>query len=355
LVPAIAVVGLSMASLGVFALRFMVSAPRSAPTPATTAQVQPAIPLARLDQLSMDWTIERAAAWAGDAEFAVEPSRLQVRLSDSRFEFLTLSWPRDDPSHVERIGFMAREFVVAGDPAVQALAATFGPRLRQEGLHFSYDSNGAHVAVLNQKLFEFNASSSDDSNWKRRVAALWEVARSVANGRPVTLDAATRRDWLGTGYPMDALASIDPTVDIDASRAHLLALFPGVSWQRAATGLEYTIPLGHPWFDHARLNWRNEKGSRLSSVHLYPAGHRQTFPNQPEIRDCLAKQLGSPEDRETDHLANEHAYFWGKHWPRVYLNLHSHLLSLELRTPSGVGPISLAGVSRTLAACRASE
>lgn len=355
LVPALAVGGWAVVSLGVFAARIASPALRSMPPAATTARSEAAIPVARLDQLGMDRTLDQVATWAGDARFAVEPSRLQVRLSDSRFASLSLSWPRDDPSHVERIGFMARQDVGDDDPAVQALRATFGQRLRREGLWYAYDSNGAHVAVLNQRLFEFNASSSDDSNWKRRVAALWEVARAVANGRPVTLDAGARRDWLGTGYPMAALASIDPTVEIDASRPHLLRLFPGISWRRSGVELEYNIPLDHSWFERATLTWRNEKGSRLSSVHFFPAGHRPAFPQQHEIRDCLAQKLGSPEDRETDHLANEHAYSWGKYSPRAYVNLSSHLLSLELRTPSGVGPFTLAGVTQTLAGCQASE
>ncbi len=152
-------------------------------------------------------------------------------------------------------------------------------------------------------------------------------------------------------YPMAALLRIDPTVDIDGSKAHLAALFPGVAGERLAGDLGYTVPLDHPWFREAVLNWKNEKNGRLATVGFRPPLGDDKLKNQAEIRDCLAKALGKPVAREVDHLAGEYSYFWGSHFPKVWANLYSSYLWMAFEDPRGVAPVTLPTVVRTLAGC----
>jgi hypothetical protein len=126
LVLALAVGGWAVVSLGVFAARIASPTLRSTPPAATTARSEAAIPVARLDQLGMDRSLDLVATWAGDARFAVEPSRLQVRLSDSRFA--SLSPPG------RRAGAASNRALVATSPlAVVTLATSHGPRPPAEG------------------------------------------------------------------------------------------------------------------------------------------------------------------------------------------------------------------------------
>jgi len=351
---AVFLVVLTALGVAVFAV-YRMPARRSAPAPAPAppgAKPEPAISVAQLDQLAMNRTQPQVIAWAGRATDWHSDSRIQVKLEDSRFEWLALSWPDPNANHIEAVTFMARAPIPAGDPMLQAAGTVFGRRFGKEpsGSGYTYDSNRAHFSIRG-RLLEIRASASDGCNWQRRIDALWQVARAIVIGRPVTLDADSRRDWLGTGYPIQTLASIDPRVDVDGSRAHMLKLFPGASWSARATELTFTVPLTHPWFDEAQVAWTNAKRGRLSSASLDPPSRQNTFSNQIEIRDCLAKRLGRPEDRETDHLAGEHSYFWGKHWPRACVHVHKTSVWLRLRDSSGVGSTSVAGVMGALAAC----
>jgi hypothetical protein len=152
-------------------------------------------------------------------------------------------------------------------------------------------------------------------------------------------------------YPLRALLDIDLTVDVDASSAHLLQLFPTVTPRRHAGDLRYEVPLDHPWFGEAELAWKNERAGRLAKVALRPPKGDDKFKNQAQIAACLTVGLGSAEVRETDHLAGERSYFWGRHFPKAWADLYSGYLWLELRDPKGIAPITLPKLLRTLDAC----
>jgi hypothetical protein len=152
-------------------------------------------------------------------------------------------------------------------------------------------------------------------------------------------------------YPLGSLLRINPTVDIDGSQAHLAALFSTVTSERLGGDLSYRIPLDHPWFREAVLNWKNEKDGKLATVGFRPPLGDDRLKNQAEIRDCLAKGLGKPEAREVDHLAREYSYFWGRGFPKAWANLYSTYLWLAFEDPKGVAPVTFPTVVRTLAGC----
>ena len=152
-------------------------------------------------------------------------------------------------------------------------------------------------------------------------------------------------------YPMGSLLRINPTVDIDGSQAHLAGLFPTVTGERLGGDLGYRVPLDHPWFREAVLNWKNEKDGKLATVGFRPPLGDTKLKNQKEISDCLAKSLGKPEVREIDHLAREYSYFWGRGFPKAWANVYSGYVWLAFEDPRGVAPVTFATVVRTLAGC----
>jgi DNA-directed RNA polymerase subunit RPC12/RpoP len=156
---------------------------------------------------------------------------------------------------------------------------------------------------------------------------------------------------VAVSYPLASLLGINAAVDIDASRAHLTALFPTITSEQRAGELSYRLPLKHPWFSALELNWENEKNGRLASVAFRPPAGDDKFKNQKEISDCLTKGLGKPEVRELDHLAGELSYFWGKHFPNAWADVYSSYLWLAFEDSKGAPPVTFANVVRTLAAC----
>ncbi|HEX6271887.1 MAG TPA: hypothetical protein VFZ53_02550 [Polyangiaceae bacterium] len=171
------------------------------------------------------------------------------------------------------------------------------------------------------------------------------AASPPAPSRPVSEKTAPVR------YPLRSLSGVDTSVDIDGSRAHLLGLFPGIDSKRHGDELRHVVPLEHPWFSAVELGWKNEPAGKLTSVAFKPPAGLDKFENQKEIGDCLAKGLGKPEIRVTDHLAGEQSYFWGRHFPKAWANLYSGYLWLTFQSPRGIAPVTFPDVVRTLDGC----
>ncbi len=174
------------------------------------------------------------------------------------------------------------------------------------------------------------------------------VAPSPAPPSPAAPAAARSSE---VRYPLRSLLGISTMVDIDGSRQHLLGLFPTIEASRVADHLRYVVPLSHPWFSVAALSWQNEKAGKLVSVGFEPPVGDTKLENQKEIADCLSRGLGKPEVRELDHLSGELSYFWGRHFPRAWLDVYSGYLWLAFEDPKGVAPITFAQVVRTLDGC----
>ena len=150
---------------------------------------------------------------------------------------------------------------------------------------------------------------------------------------------------------MRALLSINPAVDIDGSRAHLQALFPGITSEQLSNELGFELPLRHPWFSKAKLNWRNEKNGKLVSVGFFPPTSKDKLQNQKEISDCLAKTLGKPTVQEVNHLAGQVNYFFGSRFPKADLSVYDSYVWMTMENPLGAPPVTFANVVRTLDGC----
>ncbi len=152
-------------------------------------------------------------------------------------------------------------------------------------------------------------------------------------------------------YPLRSLLELDVTVDIDGSRAHLLALFPTIGSEPGADKLVYRLPLQNPWFGAVEMSWNNEKAGRLTNVRFDPPRGDERFKNQKQIGDCLARGLGKPEVRELNHLTGELSFFWGARFPKAWADLYSGYLRLAFENPKGAPPMTFGQVVRSLDAC----
>jgi hypothetical protein len=177
------------------------------------------------------------------------------------------------------------------------------------------------------------------------------VAPAEAAPRPSAAPASAPEKTLSARYAMRSLLGVDTAVDIDRSGAHVLGLFPGIESRRHGDELRYVVPLEHRWFSAAELGWKNERAGKLTSVAFQPPAGDDKFRNQQEIGDCLARRLGKPEVRVTDHLAGEQSYFWGRHFPKAWANLYSSYLWLTFQDPRGIAPVTFADVVRALDGC----
>lgn len=112
-----------------------------------------------------------------------------------------------------------------------------------------------------------------------------------------------------TRYPLRALLGVNVDLDVDASKPQMQRLFPSVE-PKLGIGLEYRVPLEHPWFGHAAFTWKNASAGKLLSFQLDHLQADELFKNQRAIADCLTKGLGKPEAVESNHLAGEWSYYW---------------------------------------------
>ena len=316
---------------------------------ATAAAGTELIP-SRLNTISLSQSLAQVAAWAGMN--AGSDTRLDLRLKGTRFESVAFFWPEPGAVDITRVTLNAREPIAKGDPVLKTASAVFGARFVEHPQGgYIYESNGVEFSVKDRNV-EIRVSPEENPNWRRQLVVLWQVARALVLQEPVAIDAATRRDLLGTGYLLGALAQIDPTVDIDQSRAHLTRLFPGVSGGVAASGLTYQLPLDHPWFKDAELIWKNEKGGKLANARFNPPPFVEQFANQIEIRDCLTRRFGPAKDAEIDHLANKHSYQFQKYWPHASVYVGSTYIWLEFEDASRAYPVNFKAVVEALTACK---
>jgi hypothetical protein len=192
------------------------------------------------------------------------------------------------------------------------------------------------------------STSPERADEPQAPAANKPVVPATVSAAPAAKPSAKPRE---ARYALRSLLGIDATVDIDASRAHLRALFPSIESTQIAGQLRYIVPLDHPWFGEAQLSWKNERRGRLATVGFRPPLGNDKLQNQKQIADCLGQGLGKPEVRETDHLAGELSYFWSKAFPKAWANLYSGYLWLAFEDPKGVAPVTLSQVVRTLDRC----
>jgi hypothetical protein len=239
-----------------------------------------------------------------------DPS-MMVTLSGGPYDRVNFGWDKDDLSHV-KMAYLYADTPPPNQTATHGkLAALLGPRfdskgaMNWQGLNFSYDVTTA-FAIGNPGM-----GPMKNVHWKEQVDAGWDVLRSVVLGQSVTVTDAEKRDWLGRGYTLASLATIDTTVDVDHSTAMMQAAFPGVATEQMI-GLQHSIAIDHPWYGEAELRWKNEKAGAFEEVLIRPPpDHNDGFPNQGDIEACVQSLVGGVGKRnESDHLKGTHDTDW---------------------------------------------
>jgi hypothetical protein len=236
---------------------------------------------------------------------------LFVPLRGSDFDYAYLWWDDDHPEHVGSFGLYASEGHPNFAPVITSLEASLGRRLEPEADGYRYWRwAGAHVNVtMDGSHLGVRSDPDDDSHWAYRTRLLWSVVMAAAGGAPLDVEPTTRQAWLAHGYDLDTLAAMELGYDVDGARAYMAAAFPGVHAE-VFSGLDFEIPLAHPWFGQAELSWPNERGGTLATAYLRPPPGHTDWPDQGAIRRCLDGALGAGEIREQDHLAGTWAASW---------------------------------------------
>jgi hypothetical protein len=236
---------------------------------------------------------------------------MMVTLSGGPYNRINFGWDKDDQSHV-KMAYLYADTPPPNQAATHAkLATMLGPRfdskgsMNWQGLNFSYDVDTAY-AIGNPGV-----GIMKNPHWKEQVDAGWDVLRSVVLGLPVTVTDAEKRDWLGHGYTLASLATIDTTVDVDHATAMMQAAYPGVASEEMI-GLRFTLAIDNPWFGEAELTWKNEKAGAFEEVLIRPpADHSTAFTNQTDIEACVQSLVGGVGKRnESDHLKADHDTDW---------------------------------------------
>jgi hypothetical protein len=235
---------------------------------------------------------------------------LTVPLAGAGFAY---GWVRWDSGHLEQPNgacFYATDGHPRAAEAQARLRTLFGRRLvwdkdgtaswRWGGIYVNVGANVSNLCF---------SSDVDDPQWIVRVRLLWSVFLAVVAEQDLSLQTATLKGWLATGYSLAELSALDLRFDVDKARGYVPTLFPGAA-QEVMSGLTFEVPLNHAWFGAASLSWPNERGGTLESVRLQPLPEQQTLSAQPAVGRCLDASLGRGEVQEQDHLAGT----WSERW-----------------------------------------
>jgi hypothetical protein len=262
---------------------------------------------ATLATVSLRATPESMAAVLGVA--ADKDLDVQARLKGTGFESVNFHWDKADLSHVSSFGFTSGAPVTNDADARVKIRALLGRRF-ERSTAFYWDSASLYYEPTNLNAKADGKTSNpgrgpDDPHWKDRLDALWDVTRRAVLGLNVPVTDVERRDWLGGGYPLSSLEAVDLDVDVDGSVAMMRRAFAGVS-SRFAEGIAFDVPIDHPWFSTATLDWPDIKGGHLSGAHFVGPPGVQSLQDQVDIETCLQATYGKPRTDEVDHLKGTH-------------------------------------------------
>lgn len=260
--------------------------------------------------------------------FGVEPDEdgsvtLPLR---GRYEYVRLRWG-DDPQHVEYVLFYASE-PIANAPAILGRFATdLGRRWEVEDGYGSYGWGSMHLSAhADGTQIGGGVGSYPGPYWRAEMEALWLVMRRAVLGLDLPLEESTRRDRLGLGYPLATLADLDLQLDIDRTAEAMPRLYPGAARSEERFELTYEVPMDHPLVSHAWIQWNNAPDAKPNQVELWAQG--EAFPDAAAIASCLTAALGEPEERVSDHLAQERNWSWGQRASlsrgHLSINIESH-------------------------------
>lgn len=239
----------------------------------------------------------------------LDENRARLALAGSPFDSAILSW-NDERNRVVGVSLLASEGQVDVGPLVADLKRHLGSRFisRDSQLGATYPA-GTYLN-LNPKgsSFHFHSEPDDDArtDWEARGEAVWKLMGLVALGATTSLDARDR--GLLVGYPLSKVATIDPTLVIDAAESSVASALPG-SVATQSSELELEVLVDHPWFGSASLTWENKQGGWLNQLKLW-SPRNEPLSDPEGVARCLEPLLGKPEVRVTDHLKGEKSYQW---------------------------------------------
>lgn len=264
---------------------------------------------------------------------ADQSRNMRVPLSGSRFNAVTFEWDADQPTHVKRF-FLN---LSGADPRDAEIRKRLGEILgrRFQGESFQWEGCGIYFApsggVLSVSVDRSRSINGENPIWQQQVETLWAVVKAAALGLPGAPDPQVVRDYLGTGYPLRAAASLDPDTTVEASDAAVKALFRGAVRQ-LHIDLSYTVALDHPWFGQAELSWANKKASQLKEIELRPPPGQQKFANQPDLVACMTALLGKPTRvSEGDYLRGDGKDFTFRPKGGGEVRIYEHMVAIWTR------------------------
>ena len=298
------VIGLSVA---LWRTRAASEGPRSAGDVAPkAAPAGDALQISSLASISLAQTPESMATATGQPPHRGVTGEIEmtVPLRGGAFTRMELSWDPADPTHVREVDLYG-DAPPPHDAAIRKkLSNLFGRRLDKDGdmswggARFSYDGEHGHLDA------DRTIVAAPNPHWKAQVDAMWNVLRGAVLELPVEISEADERAWLGRGYPLATVASIDVATDTDHADAMLRKLFPGVA-ARVVIDVEHVVAIDHPWYGAATLAWKNAKGGALQELLLRPPPDTDgNFRDQEAIETCAQALIGGTPRRNPENRAD---------------------------------------------------
>lgn len=349
------VIGVWVALLGAGIAGFVVMRQASGHTGGGVS-IGSGLPVSQLATLSMKQTPESMAKVTG-----VQPERsttgeieMRVPLSGGAWDSINISWDAADPTHAKQ-AYVYTSAVPADDAAIrQRLAKLLGRRLDKNGSYYFHDTWVSYSGTSAYCEARRELGSEKFEHWKDAMDAAWDALRSTVLGLPVTVSDVEQRDWLGRGYTLQAIAAVDPSIDVDHAQSAMAPLFPGAA-SEVMIGLRFTLAVDHPWYGEAELTWANAKGGTLQEMMLRPPPQNDNkFTSQADVEACVQAALGKPSHvYEGDHLKGDHSTEWHPA-EGGSVRVYEHMVDITLESPFSSKKMSRAGwthVVNALDAC----
>jgi hypothetical protein len=286
-------------------------------TDGSTGGASDGVPMERLTALSsLDG--DPAALAAALGLDPPEHDSLYVKMAGQPFDYASFSWDAERKGHADSFTLVFGKDDAAAQAIVERLSAALGRRFVSHDGRIDLTSGTTYFYLLNPPDSPQGPPQSiaadiqgDDPLAQARLDLLWRVAMAAATGHDPVLDETARRVLLREGWPLTTIASLDPSIDIDAAGVEVPRRFPG-STSRIAGRLEWSVAVDHPWFDDIELRWSNEARAHLQSIALDPAPRAGDtgFSDQAAVRACLEAALGPGKVEEQDHLAGQWSAWW---------------------------------------------
>ncbi|AKT38614.1 hypothetical protein [Chondromyces crocatus] len=247
----------------------------------------------------------RGGCVVAEASTHVSPDakgEIHVEVDDDLVPRMTFQCSPEKVEPLQRISIHLRD-ARKHDARIQTrLRALFGRRFLQSSLSWE----GASVqwlpelGLLTVDVKRTLDDGSENPHRVQQIEALWGLAKELAFQAPATLDPQTVRDYLGGGYALSALATLDPKTPVERSVSTLSARFRGLHTRTLGdlhgfVEEEQRLAIDHPWFGLATLRWDGRPGSPLKTISLFPPTLLQGVYVQRGAIDCLTRLLGPPE------------------------------------------------------------